>query len=466
MRLPLRRFILGCVGVLAGCGSLRAPWQAPEVPVPTKWSVVTDASIREPDSWWKNFDDPQLDALVDQALRANNDFAVAAIRVRRAQLQAGLVDTNQTPAVAVGASVVATRTFDPPATNHSGGVSAALSFEVDLWGKLASQRDAARWEAQATEADCQAFALSLVGSTTHLYWQLAYLNQLLTLNAGDIDYARQTLTLVRAKYAAGALSALNTAQAELDLATQEASRTQLIQQRVETRHALAILLNLPPESDVAELSELSNAPMPPVAAGIPAEILANRPDMNAAEWRLRESLANVDVARTSFYPAFTLTGSLGTASTTLVNLLRNPIATLGAGLSLPFVQWNTMQLSIRVSETQYEEAVVNYRQRLYTALAEVENSLSARTQLLAEEEKLRLAVAHARRAESIAKFRFQSGFTDLQQWLYAQAGLRNAERSLVLNRLNQLNNMVSLYKSLGLGARTEPLSCARLAGSQ
>jgi NodT family efflux transporter outer membrane factor (OMF) lipoprotein len=459
MRQDSRYLILAAFVTLAGCGSMQTPWKAPEVSVPEKWSAVTDPSIKESESWWKNFDDPQLDALVDQALHANNDFAAAAIRVRRAQLQAGLVDTNRTPSVTVGASTVTTHTFDPSATSHSSGASAALSFELDLWGKLASQRDAAHWEAQATEADCRAFALSLVGSTTRLYWQLAYLNQLLALNASDIEYAQQTLALVRAKYAAGAVSALNTAQAELDLATQEAGRTQLVQQRVEARNALAILLNQPPESDVAEPPELSKAPLPSVSAGIPAEILANRPDLHAAELRLRESLVNVDVTRTSFYPTFTLTGSLGTASTTLVNLLRNPIATLGAGLSLPFVQWNTMQLSVRVSQTQYEEAVVNYRQRLYTALAEVENSLSARTQMVAEEEKLRLAVTQAQRAESIARFRFKSGFTDLQQWLYAQSSLRNAERSLILNRLNQLNNMVNLYKALGLGAASNPIGC-------
>jgi outer membrane protein TolC len=196
-----------------------------------------------------------------------------------------------------------------------------------------------------------------------------------------------------------------------------------------------------------------------VAAGIPAAILANRPDLHAAELRLREALANVDVTRTSFYPSFSLTGSLGTSSTALTNLFRNPVATLGAGLALPFIEWNTMKLSVRVSESQYEEAVVNYRQRLYTALAEVENSLSARSQLLAEEEKLRVAVAQARRAESIARLRFDSGYTDLQLWLIAQAGLRSAERSLLQNRLSQMNNLASLYKALGLGAASTPVAC-------
>ncbi len=445
--------------VLAGCSSLNTPWQAPEVTVPAKWSTVTDASIKEPEAWWKNFDDPRLDALVDQALRVNNDFAAAAIRVRRAQLQAGLVDTNRTPSVAVGASAGVTHTFDPAANYRAGGLMSSASFELDLWGKLASQRDAAHWEAQATEADCRAYALSLVGTTTRLYWQVAYLNQLLALNAADVDYAEQTLTLTHAKHAAGAVSALNIAQAELDLATQQALRTQLAQQRVEARHALAILLDQPPESDVVEPLSLANAPLPTVAAGLPAGILANRPDLHAAELRLRETLANVDVTRTGFYPTLSLTSSLGTVSTTLLDLLRNPLATLGLGLSLPFIQWNTTQLAIRVSETQHEEAVVNYRQRLYVALAEVENSLSARTQLMAEEQKLQLAMVQAQRAESIARFRFKAGFTDLQQWLYAQASLRSTERSVVVNRLNQLNNMVTLYKALGLGAGSDRIRC-------
>jgi outer membrane protein TolC len=222
---------------------------------------------------------------------------------------------------------------------------------------------------------------------------------------------------------------------------------------------LAILLDRAPGTPVPELADLSDMPVPPVAAGLPAAILANRPDLRSAELRLRASFANIDVTRTSFYPTLSLTGTLSTASVALTDLLRNPVATLGAGLTLPFVQWKTMRLSIRVSESQYEEAVVHYRQRLLTALAEVENSLSARQQLLAEEEQLRLALTQARRAERIAAVRFKSGYTDMQQWLYAQAALRAMERALAVNRLNQLNNSATLYRSLGLGAGSDQIVC-------
>jgi outer membrane protein TolC len=130
-------------------------------------------------------------------------------------------------------------------------------------------------------------------------------------------------------------------------------------------------------SIVAERQRLPEGALPAIKAGLPASLLGRRPDLRAAELRLREYLANVDASRASFYPTFTLTGSLGSSSISLEQVLKNPIATLGAGLTLPFLQWNTARLTVAVSQTSYEEAVVNFRQTLYTALSEVENSLAA-----------------------------------------------------------------------------------------
>lgn len=459
MKISLRRVLLVVSYLLSGCASLRTPWLAPAVPPPGQWNTVTAAVPGERAAWWQNFADPPLDALVEQALRRNNDFAAAALRVRRAQLQAGLADTNRGPSVALGAGVASTHRFDPAATIYASGVTAALSYEADLWGKLASQRAAAHWEAEATAADCQAFGLSLVATAARLYWQLGYLNQRLALAAADIEDAQKTLALARAKHKAGAVSALNVAQAEASLSSQQALRSAAVQQRVETRHALALLLNQAPGAAVVEPAAWSDAPLPAVGADLPAAVLARRPDLHAAELRLRETLAQVDITRASFYPNLSLTGTLGTASAALLSLLSNPAATLGAGLSLPFIQRNTMELSIRVSETAYEEAAIHYRQRLYTALAEVENSLSARTNLIAEEAALRQAMVQAGRAESIARSRFKAGSTDIQPWLNAQAAARNAARAVLGNRWQQLNNQAKLYNALGLGAGAAAVTC-------
>ncbi|MBR8410738.1 efflux transporter outer membrane subunit [Burkholderia cenocepacia] len=450
---PLHRLgAFACAAVLlAGCAGARHD-PLPAVAIPANWAapVAADAPAATGD-WWRSFGDPQLDALIDDALRANNDLAIAAIRVYRAQLQAGLVDTNLTPNVTLGANGAVSRTLDTHQMSRSSGVNGSLSYELDLWGRLAALRDAARWEADATAADLEAARLSLIGTTAALYWQIGYLNRQIALGDANIAYAERTLALVRSRHTAGAVSGLDLAQAEQSLAAQRAAQTQLIQQRTENRHALAILFDRPPQQRAAEPAALPDAAPPDVAAGLPASLLGRRPDLRAAEFRLRESLAQVDATRTSFYPTFTLTGSAGTTSTSLERVLTNPVGTLGLGLALPFIQWNTMQLQIRVSKSQYEEAVVGFRQRLYTALAEVENALSARVQLEREAEQRALSLAQAQRAERLAAARFAAGATAVQPWLDQQQVLRSAQSADELTRLNRLNNQMKLYRALGGG---------------
>ena len=400
-----------------------------------------------PARWWAAFNDPQLDALIDDALRTNNNLAAAGIRVQRAQLQAGQANTNLTPSVVGQASTG--RSYDLKRGGVAGSSSTSLvtlSYELDLWGRLSAQRSAADWELKATESDRQATALSLVGTTAGLYWQVGYLNQRIALSEAGMEDARRILALVRAKYAAGAVSGLDVAQAGQNLASQEAAHTQLLQQRVEARNALAILFDRPPETAAEEPSQLPNIELPAINAGLPASLLSRRPDLRAAEQRLRGSLANVDATRISFYPVLRLTGSLGTSSTALGELLKNPVGTLGAGLVLPFLQWNTARLTVAVSQTQYEEAVLGFRQSLHTALSEVETTLSSRTQLRDEREKLVVAL---QQAQTLSEVRYRAGATALQPVLDAKDRRRSAEVSLALNRLNQLNATMTLYKALG-----------------
>ncbi|AOJ83308.1 RND transporter [Burkholderia savannae] len=450
-RFARRAVALACAGaLLSGCATSSRHAPPPAVELPAQWaSPVAAQASAAPDDWWRRFGDPTLDRLIDGALRTNNDLAAAAIRVYRAQLQAGLADTNLTPNVTLGANGSVSRTLDTHRMSRASGVTATLGYELDLWGKLAAQRDAARWELEATQADRDAARLSLIGTTAALYWQIAYLNQQIAFGDANIAYAARTLRLVQSRHDAGATSGLDVAQAERNLSALRADQTQLIQQRTENRNALAILFDRPPQRQAAERDALPDAPLPEIAAGMPAELLGRRPDLRAAEFRLRESLANVDVTRTSFYPTFTLTGSVGTASTSLERVLQNPVATLGLGLALPFIQWNTMQLQIKVSKTQYEEAVVNFRQNLYRALGEVENALSARVQLDAEADERTLALAQARRAETLARARFVAGATGVQPWLDEQQRLRDAQSALARAQLGRLNNRMSLYKALG-----------------
>ncbi len=406
--------------------------------------------------WWLQFNDPQLVGLIDQALARNNNLAQAAVKVRRAQLVAGQAASNQLPTLSAKGSATASRQLDGGPSTRLSTATAAVSWEVDLWGRLAALRDAADWEAQATEQDRQAAAMSLVGTVANLYWQIAYLNQRVVASQQSIDYARQTVKLVQAQYGAGSTSGLEVAQAIQALAAQEASHTQWLQQRVQARNALAILFDGPPGAALSEAARLPDGALPDVQPGLPASLLTRRPDLRAAELRLREALSTVESTRASAYPVLSLTGSVGGTSAALSKVLSDPTGTLGAGLVLPFVQWRDVQRAVDVSKADYEVAVLGYRQAWYQALSDTETALSARVQLDAQADKLRQAVQAARDAERLSEVRYRAGSVALKTWLDAQETRRQAENNLAQVQLSRLGALVTVYQAVGGGLSPTP----------
>ena len=412
-----------------------------------------NASSAAPDAqrWWQTFGDPTLNQLVDEALAENAELAMAAIRVRRAQLEARLVNADTGPQATLTAGADAFRAFDSNQARLSTGANATLSFELDLWGKLAALRDGAGWRAQATEADREAAALLLVGTTAKLYWRIGYLNESIALGEASIVDAERMVALVEARVSAGAAPAVDAARARQQLAILQATQTQWRSERESTRNALALLLGRPPEARRPEPGRLSTATLPDVAAGLPAVVLARRPDLRAAESRLRARLAQVDFARAAIYPSIALTGELGTSSDMLVRTLQNPVVSIGAALALPFVQWNTVRLQAALSENEFDEASIDFRKQLYRALADVENALAAKTQLDAEATQRARSVEDAELACAYARTRFELGVTDAAPWLDARRTKRTAERDRITNRLARLENRVDLFLALGGG---------------
>ncbi|RYF01488.1 MAG: efflux transporter outer membrane subunit [Comamonadaceae bacterium] len=444
--------------LLAGCSSMRTPYDPPPVAVPAQWQhapAPQSSAAREPlattGAWWKSFNDPLLDQLVDSALARNNDLAVATLRVRRAQLQARLAEHR--PSFNSSVSTGTSRPLDGGSSSRSNSVSVGVSYEVDLWNRLGASQDVARWEALATAQDREATAQALVGTTATLYWQLAYYNQRLAAASESIAYAERTLALVQAQYDAGAVSALEVAESRQSLASQRASLALLQQQYVQTSNALVLLFDgsaIGPAAPGWSAPQGLPATAPPdVAPGLPVELLARRPDLRAAELRLRESLASVDATRLSYYPQFSLTGALGGSSTSLGNVLANPLATLGAGLVLPFLNRTEMQVSTDIARSDYEQAVITFRQTLYQALTDVDNALSARRQYEEQAVQLEQSLADARRAEQLYEVRYRAGAVALKPWLDAQEKRRSAETALAENRLNRLTNHATLFQALG-----------------
>lgn len=449
--LRLSPCLVACL--LASCASqVRTPYQRPELEVPSHWGHQAVKTALLPEQWWEGFADPRLNGLVEEAMGRNTDLATAAILVRKARLRAEQADSDRWPELSVSGSAGINRELGDSTRgeNRSFSLAGEVSYEVDLFDRLGSELDVARWEAEATEEDRVAVALALTGDVAANYLRIAYLNQRLAAAEASIAYARRTLELVEVQKAAGAASSLEVLEAQSRLASQEANHATLLQQRTEARNGLAVLRDQPPGQGLdEEPQDLDRIELPEVAAGLPADLLARRPDLRAAEARLRSALAGTDAARAAFYPRISLTGSLGQSSEDLKYLLENPVAALIADLAMPFIQWRDRNRELALAQADYEQVALHFRQTLTTALAEVENALSARQQLQRQEEQLALALETAREVEVRYQVRYRAGGSALSFWLDAQEQRRQAEIALAENRLEQLSNHIVLVKALG-----------------
>ncbi|AYM94088.1 efflux transporter outer membrane subunit [Serratia fonticola] len=445
--------------LLGGCGSLtKSDYQRPMLSVPAEWRVQDTGSgyLQHNDHWWDNFEDPQLSMLIGRALTSNNDLAIAGIQLQQARLAAGLTDTNLTPDVSVTGSANNSKNLRNNTTpTESYSTTVSLSYELDLWGKLARAREQAQWQAEATEQDRQNTALTLIGNTAQYYWQIANLNQKIKQQQAGLEISQQTLALVQSRYASGAAGQLDLLQAKQSLLNRENTYRTLQQQREENRNALAILFNRSPTDRQAERSSLDINQDVPIAKVLPVEVIARRPDVKAAEGRLRAALAGSDVERLSFYPSLSLAASLGSASSIFSQWFSNPVRTLGANAALPFVQWNTVQLTIEKSDLDVKQAAIVFRSQVYNALADVDNAMSQRLsyqqQKINQQQNLQLSQQRL----VLARSQYQAGAVSFQSLLDAEDDLLTIETNLSDLQYNYLNATMKLWLALGGGVEKD-----------
>ncbi len=434
---------------LSAC-SQQSSYQRQELALADHWQQPDDGLTRQQAGlWWQGFHDPELDRLIEAVLAANPDMQVAGLRLRSALLGADLADTNLTPSVNAGISGNGTKDLKSGKASGSMGPSLTLDYEVDLWGRLASVRDQASWEAEASAQDLAATRLMLIGKALEQYWQLAYLGSAITLGQQQLANYERAEQLTQAKYRAGAVTRLDLVQASQQKAGKQAELSSLLMQQEQARNALRLLLGRSSGSLAFEPKALPTAPIPTLAVGIPADVLARRPDVRAAELRLRKTLAKGDEIRTGFYPTLSLTGGASSSSDTLTQVLQNPVGTLGATLALPFLEYNKTRLAIAGSQLDYQIAEAEFRKQLYSALVEVEDGLAARHHGEQRLNYLAEQLAFAKEAERLARARYQAGATGVQPWLDEQNRLWDAELALLGQQKEQLNTMARIYKALG-----------------
>lgn len=432
--------------VAAQFGRGAASLNAPAVPMAPAAIQPADADQR----WWNAYGDPDLDALIGSVLERSPDLAAAGFKLAHAVLAAGLALDDMLPHASASATIAQSRAVDRgDRWARSSGAKLTVDYELDLFGRLRAQRSAAEWSAVASEQDLASTRLALIASASSLYWSIGYLNQ--SIAAGEASLARleRTLELVRVQVDAGAASLLELREAEQTLAAQRQRQSVLVQQRVEARNSLTVLLDGAPWPETREPRQLSQGAVPQVRAGVPAELLARRPDLRASVARLSGAMADERATVRSYFPQLTLTGALGTASTSLADVLKNPVATLGAGLTLPFLNWNQARLQRASSHIEVQSAINDYRKALYTAFAEVDDALSDSAELQRQLEAARESFEAAAQVEQLYEVRYRSGATSLRFWLDAQQTRRDAELALAQVRLDALNNSATLFQALG-----------------
>lgn len=422
-----------------------------EAPDGTRWKLAQPAEAQPRGAWWLAFKDPALTALVDEATRANASLAVAAARVRQARALAGMAQSERS--VQLGAGLGAQRSGAdgaPSANQYQARLTA--SYELDLFGRVGASLSAARADAAASEATNTSVLLSLQADVAQTYFRLRALDAELATLEQAVELRTQGVKVNQSRFDNGDIGEFDLARARTELANARAEAIGLQRQRVQTEHALAVLLGKPAAMFTADANPLPQAAsLPLIPAGLPSTLLERRPDITAAQRAMVASNARIGAARAAMFPALLLNGGLGTDAASASNLFKWSAHSwvLGALMSMPILDGGRNKANVARSQAVLEESVATYRQNVLAAFAEVEDNLAGLRILGGQAEQLEAAVVSARRSADLAQKLYAAGRSSYLDLLDAQRNLAAVERNAVQLRGSRAVTTVALIRSLG-----------------
>ena len=442
-----------------------------DVVVPEQWSV-DDVSSSEIDSkWWTSFDDPRLNELVELALERNWDLQAAVARVERAEAQARIAGADLKPTVDAGLSAsrqqINFRGF--PAGLPGGGgsstftgydASVSVYWEVDLWGRLRAGVSAAIADVQASESDLRGVQQSLAGRTAKLWFAIAEAQEQVALAERTVESFRGVAKKIRSRYIKGVRPALDLRLALSNLTAAEASLQARLRQLDALVRQLEVLLGDYPDRDIQDsfgIQELLPTP-PPVPAGLPADLIARRPDLVSAERRLAAADQRLVAAKRSLYPRLALTASGGSSTQEFGDLLDGDFSvwSIAAGLVAPIFQGGRIRAGIAGSAATREEALAIYAGSVLQAYSEVETTLAAEVFLREREHHLAESAHQLIAAEKLAGDRYRFGVGSYLELLESQTRAFITQSELLIVRRQRLENRVNLHLALGGGFEFDP----------
>ncbi len=457
---------LGLAALLAGCAGLNPDYTRPAVDLPQAWRDAPAEGVRAQDApWWKVYGDPVLDRLIEEALANNASAMLALARVDEARAALGTTSAEQLPYVTAGANRNRTRLSQRGATPLPPGfgpehndtrVSADVSYEIDLWGRLRNATQAARAELLATEAARETVRIALTSDVVQGYFALRALDGQLAATRRSLATRTEALELQKKRAQLGDISEYDYRQLEADVAAERAQVPVLEQQRAQQENALAVLLGRSPRAIYEGALEAGTDPEEQTVAivvptGLPSDLLLRRPDLVQAEHTLIAANARVAVARAAYFPRISLTGSLGSESVALSDLFTGPAGIWQAAIAVgqPIYGGGRFDAQVEAAGARERQALAQYRLAIQNAFRDVRNALvaqaKARERLAAEGDR----AAALRTTLRFARLRYVNGMTSQLEVLDAERNLLAAEQNRIDALRAQRAAIADLFKALG-----------------
>jgi NodT family efflux transporter outer membrane factor (OMF) lipoprotein len=476
---PLNKLWAGvALALLAGC-AVGPDYVRPEAPVPASfkeakgWKPAQPRDHVLPGQWWEIFGDPQLNALEEEANRANPSIAQAEAQYRQAQ---ALVQSAWSAFAPTGSASASANRF-----RAAGGQNVVVSgvrnlfnlalnatWEPDIWGAVRRQVESSEASAQASAATLQGMRLSIQATLAQDYFQLRALDAERKVLDDTVAAYRKTLDMTKNRYAVGVAAQTDVVQAEMQLESARAQAINVGVQRAQLEHAVAVLAGMPP----AELS-LAAAPLtakpPAIPAGIPSELLERRPDIAAAERQMAAANAKIGVAKAAYFPTLTLSASSGLQGYDLVhlfNMARRYWALGPASLSMLLFDGGARSAQMKQAIDAFDASVAGYRLAVLNGFQEVEDQLAALRILEEEYEVQERAVQAARDSVVMTNNQYKAGTASYLNVMIAQAAALNNERTAVQVLGNRMIAAAMLVKALGGGWQASALPTPEQAGGE
>lgn len=453
----------GLLLVSAGCGLIHQAERDPKPPVSLPEAYSEDSEARDPAKrWWTAFEDPRVDALVAAALERNLGLAQAFTRLDQAQAMLDGAQAGYWPTVTAEAAVSGSRNvFNFGGGGPAGGgtisvtqaqynLSLAASYEVDLWGRVHSLVNAAELEYAATRQDLDAVVMSVTAQTAELWFALVEQVATERLLLDQVARNETQLELMELRFGQGLANAVDVFQQRQALA---ASKTQLPPVRGLRRtleNSLAILLGLPPGSPLPVEMQGSLPELPALPkVGVPADLVAQRPDVRSAQMRVAAADYRVGAALAARFPTLRLTASTGFRAFDIADLFKNWLWNLVAGIAGPIFDGGRLAANQRLSEAQLQDIVLGYGQVVLLAFGEVEDALALEKSQRDFVVELEDQLDAARKTQEEAYSRYVNGLSEYLPVLTALREVQALERAQISARRQLLSNRIQLYRALG-----------------